>query len=257
MTIVQGRGPAVFLVHGFPLSAEIWRAQAEALSSRYQVIAPDLPGFGGAAPLPGDEPATMERLAGAVLEVADQMGIETFAVAGHSMGGYLALALQKLAPHRVAGLALVASQSRADTPDGAEGRRALAAKAGAEGHDPVVGAFLPKLFGPQVAADAPVMAETEALIRKASIKGIQAALLGMAVREEMRPHLPKIKVPVLALPGVDDKLFPPDRAEEVVAAVPDGLLIKVEGAGHMPMLEQPEATSRGLATWLERVYPPK
>lgn len=248
----SGSGPAVVLLHGFPLSHAIWEHQIAALSGTYRVIAPDLPGMGGSALLPEGE-ASMARYAREVLNLVDSLGVGPFALAGHSMGGYVALALQKEAPQRVAGLGLVASQAGADTPEGREGRFATAEKVRAEGPGVVAGAMGPKLFGSGVTPEDPRYRQVDAIMRGTAPEGIRAALFAMAGREDMQPRLPTIGGPALVLAGEQDKIIPVEKAETVAANLKAATLVKLP-CGHMPMLEEPEATSAALSRWLSLVF---
>lgn len=252
---VSGDGPAVVLLHGFPLDRNIWEPQVAHLSSRYRVIAPDLPGLGESPPLSGDEPPTMAGMARAMRALLDHLDVRRAAVAGHSMGGYVALALYKEAPERVSGLGLVATQARADTDEARSGRYATADKVWAEGTGVLAYGMGPKLFGPEVRQERAVYRGVLEIIRRAPAEGARAALLAMAAREDMRPRLPGVDVPTLVLTGEEDRLIPPDRSDEMAAAIPNAVLVKLAGAGHMPMLEQPDEVNRALGAWLETVDP--
>src|SRR2546427_7921628 len=116
----RGTGPAILLIHGFPLDRRIWEAQIERLAaSRCRVVAPDLPGFGKSPPL-SPAPANLEGYARVLLEHMDSLGLKRFAAAGHSMGGYVLFALHRLAPDRLGAAALVSTRAKAD---GDEARR--------------------------------------------------------------------------------------------------------------------------------------
>lgn len=246
----HGSGPAVVLLHGFPLAGSIWEEQMRHLAQGYRVILPDLPGHGGSAPLADP---TIEGMADAVLALLDHLQIGQAAVAGHSMGGYVALAMQELAPERVAGLALVATQAGDDTPEGRAGRYALAERVGQEGPEVVVEGMLPKLFAPGQESSA-ILTATANLIRQTEREGIQGALHAMAKRPDRRPLLPSITAPTLVLTGLDDRVMPLERSEAMAAQIPNATLTKVARAGHMPMLEQPDEVSRALQSWLELVF---
>jgi len=89
----SGNGPAVILVHGFPESSAIWDDFSKELSKEFTVITPDLPGYGGSG-LPKDL-SSMDEYADAVHAVASHAGVKKFTLIGHSMGGYIAMALAK------------------------------------------------------------------------------------------------------------------------------------------------------------------
>lgn len=248
-----GSGKPVILLHGFPLSSQIWEPVAQRLAQTYRVIMPDLPGHGASNTARGAAASTMELIAGEVLYLMGRLGLEQAAVAGHSMGGYAALALARIAPHRLSGLALVTTQARGDTPEGKQGRYDLAEKVGQGGSAVVATAMAPKLFAESVHPDSPLYEQADAMMRATPAEGIQAALRGMAERADSREMLGKITVPTLILAGQQDRVIPADRSEEMAAAIPGSRLVVIEGAGHMPMLERPEQTAGALASWLAAI----
>jgi len=249
-----GNGPAVLLLHGFTLAGAIWEHSESVLSQRYRVLVPELPGHGGTVPFSSGD-ATMERVAGEVLGVMDRLGIASAAVAGHSMGGYVTLALYQLAPERVSGLALVNSQAGADTPEGRAGRFDLAERVEREGPEVLVTAMVPRLFAPGFSTDDPRYLAAAEMARQMPVKGVRSALMGLASRSDLLPRLGHITVPSLVLAGKLDQIIPADRAREMAAAIPDCALALVQGAGHMVMLEQPAIATSALSAWLQRVYP--
>src|SRR5438045_5719710 len=116
----RGAGTPVVLLHGFPFDHTIWDAQLNGLRAGARVLAPDLPGFGGSQPLPLDVPPTMDAYARAVLTWADNLSLGRFVLGGHSLGGYIAFALARLAAERLAGLMLISTRPGADSPEGRE-----------------------------------------------------------------------------------------------------------------------------------------
>lgn len=251
---VSGKGPAVVLLHGFPLDRSIWDGQISHLSARYRVVAPDLPGLGETPAFEPGDPVTMERMAGAVLETLNVLGIDRAAFAGHSMGGYITLALTKLAPERVTGIAMVASQAGADTPEAKASRFVTAEKVMQQGAAVIAEGMGRKLFAPSVPETNAAYRAVQAVIRRASTRGIRDCLLAMAEREEMRPHLAAIRVPTVVIHGEQDQLVPADRADVTAGGIPRAVLVRLTAAGHMPMLEEPAAVNNALDRWLERVY---
>lgn len=249
-----GQGPAVVLLHGFPLNRSIWDRQVKHLSSQYQVIVPDLPGLGGSPPLPDAATTTMSGMAAQVLALLDRLGVGQAAVAGHSMGGYVALALHKEAPERVAGLGLISTQAAADTPEAREGRHATAEKVRTTGAVIVAEAMGPKLFGPDSGEESAPYSLAMSIMRDAPAEGVRGALFAMASRDDMRVHLVDITSPTLVMTGEHDRVIPPERSELMAASIRNSVLVKVPGAGHMPMLERPEEVNQALSQWLELVY---
>ena len=128
---VSGDGPALLLLHAFPLGLFMWDAQAEALAARHRVIRFDARGFGGSDSSQG--PLTMERIADDAAALLDQLGVSRAVVGGCSMGGYAALAFVRRHPQRLAGLVLQDTRAGADSEEARAGRATLAAKVLAEG----------------------------------------------------------------------------------------------------------------------------
>jgi 3-oxoadipate enol-lactonase len=246
-----GRGMPVVLLHGFPLSGVIWAQQQRELGDQFHVVVPDLRGH-GASPAP-EGPYEMAKLARDVIDLLDELRIERAVWLGHSMGGYVTLAGWNLAPQRFLGLGLVASHAAADTEEGRQGRFRLAEQVAAQGSRVAADGMVPKLFAPQLPADDPAIDLVRQLILKTHPTGIVGALHGMAARADSTGLLPKIQVPSLVLAGDQDTIIPLARAEATAAAMPNSALAIVEEAGHLPMLEQPAATTAALRQFLREV----
>ncbi len=249
----SGSGQPVLLLHGFPLNNQTWTQVERRLVEHYRVIMPNLPGHGASPLMLRSRPSTINGMAEEVLHLMDYLEVQEAVVAGHSMGGYVALAMAKLAPGRVRGLALICTQARADTPEAKKGRYDLAERVGREGSTIVAKAMAPKLFGHAVGNDRPFYRQVEQLMQSNSPEGIQSALVAMAERPDMRDFLSEIAVKTLVLAGTEDQIFSADRAEEMAEAIKRSTLKFIEGAGHMPMLEQPNATSDAILEWLVTV----
>ncbi len=252
--VASGQGVPVVLLHGFPLSSSIWQQQRESLSERYRIIAPDLRGHGQSPAPPGVY--DMDLLARDVLAMLDGLGIEKAVIMGHSMGGYVALAAWRLAPARFLALGLIASQAGADTDEARQNRYKLADKVAAEGNQTLAIAMLPKLFAPTLPADAEDRAWVRRLILATPSTGIIGALKGMAVRPDAGPSLPTIAVPTLIVAGRQDQIIAPAKAEAMAAIIPRATLAMIDNAGHMPMLEQPGATTAAIGAFLDKSVAP-
>jgi 3-oxoadipate enol-lactonase len=153
------------------------------------------------------------------------------------------------------GLGLVASQAGADTEEGRQNRYKLADKVAAEGSAALADAMLPKLFAASLPAGAQLVEEVRKQMLATRPEGIIGTLKGMAARPDSTPLLPQINVPALVLAGAEDTIVPLEKAEAMAAALPHASLTTVQNAGHMPMLEQPEATTRALAEFLGALKP--
>jgi 3-oxoadipate enol-lactonase len=244
-----GQGPAVVLLHGFPLSSAIWREQQRALSDRFRVIAPDLRGH-GQSPAPAG-PYAMAALAQDVLALLDALQVHQSTIVGHSMGGYVALAALKQAPERFAALGLVASQTAADSAEARQNRQRLAERVAKEGSKAVAETMVPRLFAPDLAPDSPIIAAARDLMLATPPAGIIGVLQAMAARADATELLRHLRMPILLLAGARDQVIAVDKARAMAALNPLVKLETIEGAGHMPMLEQPQATTEVLRKFLQ------
>ncbi len=246
-----GQGTPVVLLHGFPLSGAIWHEQQQRLSDHYRVITPDLRGH-GRSPAPWGA-YEMDLLARDVLALLNLLLIEKAVIIGHSMGGYVALAAWKLAPERFMALGLIDSQAGADTEEGRQGRYKMADSVAADGSKIVAEAMLPKLFAPDLPAGAPIIEQVRQMILDTQPAGIIGALKGMAARPDSGAQMRNLKIPVLLLTGDKDQIIPPEKAKAMAASLPPATLTIIENAGHMPMLEQPDATTTAIRGFLSAV----
>lgn len=235
----RGKGTPLVLLHGFPLDHHLWDQAADHLEGIFDLILPDLRGFGGSTTV--DTPYTMDDLASDIAGLLDQLGVEKAAIAGHSMGGYVALAFARLFPGRVSGLGLISSQVLADPPDRKEGRYKTAADVAEKGTGGVVDAMTTKFTSNP---------ELQAFARKNMEGQSPAAFIGalkaMAERQDSTSLLASMKYPVVVLHGDADELIPVDRAREVREALPQARYVELKGVGHIPMLEAVDETVEAL-----------
>jgi 3-oxoadipate enol-lactonase len=246
----EKRARAVVLIHGFPFAREIWDAQCNALASNARVIYLDLRGAGASSVSQG--PYLMERLAADVAAILDELAIDRATLVGHSMGGYVALAFARMFTERLAGLALISSRLAADTPEQAAARRDLAARAERDGSmEPVVEAYLPRMFSPQTLARRHgVVERAYAIARKNDPMGAAAALRGMALRASSEDIAGDLDVPVLFVAGADDKILSIEESRAGAQRFPRGSFVVCEESGHLPMMEQAASLTSALQRWL-------
>ena len=170
-------------------------------------------------------------------------------VAGHSMGGYVALELMRQAPDRVAKLCLLNTHARPDAPEATENRRRLMALADKD-FEGVVTALLPKLMTADHLKD-PILTGTIGAMAlatgKEGFKRQETAIIG---RIDSRPHLGDIRCPTLVVAARDDQLMPVALLEELARGIPGARLAVVEDCGHMAPLEQPEEVLALVRDWI-------
>jgi 3-oxoadipate enol-lactonase len=248
----------VVLLHGFPLSREMWREQLTGLGSIYRVIAPDLRGH-------GDSPApegvyTMDEMADDVVELLDTLHItERVVLGGMSMGGYVALSLVARYPERIRALLLMDTRAGADSPEAAANRETSAQSVLSAGSSaPVVGAMVPKLFAKMTLEQRPERVEPMmTIMEKTSPRGIAGALRGMAARPDRRGELPGIKIPTLVLVGEQDVITPPAEAKAMAEAIPGARLEVIPDAGHMAAYENFSAANAAILQFLNSLEGPR
>ena len=234
-----GKGTPLMLVHGFPLDTSSWNEIIPFLKDHFDLILPDLRGFGKSTTV--EAPYTLSDMADDLAGLLDHLGVEKTALAGHSMGGYISLAFAKKYPQRVIGLGLVASQAAADAPEGKERRYKTAADVAEKGVGVVVEAMTPKL-----SADVRVQEFARGVIERQSKQAVIGAIKAMAEREDSTPILSSFNFPLVLIHGDADQLIPLERAKEIKSANPSARLLELKGAGHMPMMEFARQTADGL-----------
>jgi 3-oxoadipate enol-lactonase len=235
----RGKGVPLVLLHGYPLDQSIWEPIVPWLENDFDLILPDLRGFGESDVSTGHY--GMADLAADVADLLNGLGIWQACIAGHSMGGYAALAFMRAYPQRVRGLGLVASQVLADTPEKKAGRYQEADDILAHGVQTVAEGMSVKLT-----SDPDLQARLKNLILRQRPEGLAGALRAMADRPDASTLLPGSTFPLVLIHGLADALIPVERARSLKAAVPDAHLIEIPDVGHMPMMEAAHDTAQAL-----------
>ncbi len=235
----RGSGSPLLLIHGFPFDHSIWMDVAPLLEGEFDLILPDLRGFGESSTV--DKFYSTADMARDLVSLLDALGIGKTSLAGHSMGGYVALAFAKQYPERVHRLALVASQAAGDSLERKEVRYKTAAEAAEKGVRVVVEAMIGKLT-----ASPGARSRIRPLMEEQTVTGVIGALKAMAEREDSSAFLASFNRPVFLIHGDADELIPIERALEIKAILPSTVLSALYGGGHMPMLEMPEETALAL-----------
>lgn len=251
-TIDQGSGKVVVLVHGFPLDSRMWAAQVPALAGAgYRLIAPDLRGFGRSR---SEQPFTIESLADDLHALLSGLGVLPVALAGLSMGGYVALAYARKYPADLRALILIDTKSEADTPEGKEGRGKMIDVVRREGAKAVADQMMPKMLAKDATGQRPQVAQDlRRLMEETPPKTIEHALAAMRDRPDRSAELASIRVPTLVLVGETDAITPPQGAEAMAKKIPGAKYEVIRGAGHMAPMEQPEQVNRAMLSFLKSI----
>ena len=173
-----------------------------------------------------------------------------FALAGHSMGGYIALEIMRQAPERVAKLALINTQARPDTVEATERRRVLMARAERGELRQVREETFPELVHPSSRDDAEILKLVLAQDEDVGVEGYLRQQTAIIARVDSRPTLATIRCPTLVLTGDADNTIPNALSREMADGIAGARLVILARCGHLPQPEQPEATAAALVEWL-------
>lgn len=173
-----------------------------------------------------------------------------FALAGHSMGGYVALEILRQAPGRVSRLALVGTSARQDLPETGARRRALLDLAGSGRFAEVMPAMLPLLLDDSNREDAGLRSRIAAMADAVGPEGFARQQRAIMARPDSRPGLAAIAVPTLVMVGVTDRILAPEHSLELAQAIPGARLVVLERAGHMVQMERPGPANDQILSWL-------
>ena len=231
----MGASQPIVLVPGLNCSPRLYAAQV-----------PELWRFGPVTVADHTRDDSMAAIARRILDAAPPR----FALAGLSMGGYVALEIVRQAPARVARLALLDTGARDDPPPAQEMRRSRIALAEAGRFAEMAEAMWPVLVHADRRADAALKQNYLAMCADVGPEAFvrqQKAIMG---RADSRPLLGMIDCPALVLVGAQDELTPPHLADEMAAGIKGARLVKVADCGHLATLERPEAVTRALIEWM-------
>lgn len=254
----QGRNLPLLMIHGYPLNRRLWQPQLSGLSDIARVITIDLRGHGESPSAPGLGPVpnaySMDLLANDCVRLLDALKIsQPVVVCGLSMGGYIAFALYKNYPKRVAGLILAATRASADTPEAKSNRNKAVEFARQGGAPEIAQSMIERMLAPENFAHRPDLVETAVdIMRATTVEAIIGDLLGMRDRPDSTPLLPNINVPTLIIHGRDDQLIPLSEAQTMQASIPDADLQIIPVAGHLVNLEQPELFNQAVSDFWPR-----
>lgn len=225
----------IVLVPGLNCSARLYAEQVPALWR-----------FGPVTVADHRQDETMDAIAARILASAPPR----FALAGLSMGGYIALAMLFKAPERVARLALLDTGARADAPERAEGRRALIALAENGRFSEVADRLFPVFVHRNRHGDEALRQTVRLMAEENGPEAFVRQQKAIMTRLDCRPQLGSIRCPTLVLVGDGDELTPPALSQELAAGITGARLVMVPDCGHLSTLERPEAVNAALADWL-------
>jgi pimeloyl-ACP methyl ester carboxylesterase len=230
--------PTLVCLAGLLCDGAIWDGALEAMgiAGNAKVLS-----FGGMS--------SITAMANSVLSASP----ERFILAGHSMGGRVALEVCRLAPERVMGLALLNTGVHPPAEHEARSRGELVTLARVEGMRALAERWLPPMLGTQPTADDPVVARLTRMIEKFTPDSFAAQVTALLNRPNAADVLASIRVPVLLLSGTADRWSPPEQHAAMQELCPGSKLVVIQDAGHMSLVEQPRSVAAALASWLKEM----
>lgn len=231
--------PVIVMLPGLLCDAAAWTAQQQALADARCIVA---------------DYGELASITGMARHVLDTVPDERLCVAGHSMGGRVALEMARLAPRRIERLALLDTGFQPRPPGAAgepeeQGRMALLQLARERGMREMGRRWALGMV-PAARVDTPVFEAILAMIERKTPAIFEAQIQALLQRPDARPVLAALRCPTLLLCGRQDAWSPLERHREMHAMVPGSELVVVEDAGHMTTMEQPDAVSAALRRWL-------
>lgn len=189
------------------------------------------------------------------LEAVAAMPAGQFAVAGFSLGGYVALEVCRLAPERIVGVALLDTGARADSDDAklARVRMVQAMSSGTATLEQIAGSFAARVVHPSRLHDKELLTLLADMASTVGSDGFARQQHAAMSRADSRDLLAGLQVPALVLCGREDQVTPLELSDEMASLLPDAQLVTVEKSGHMATLEQPGVVVAAVLRWLERV----
>ncbi|MCH8331924.1 MAG: alpha/beta hydrolase [Bacteroidetes bacterium] len=243
---VAGNGSPIILIHGFCGDNTIWEPLVESLSKDHLLIMPDLPGWGSSEAL-DEESISIEDFAASVKSIMDVEKVGQCIVCGHSMGGYIALALEELYNQQIEGLGILHSHPYDDTDEKKQGRETAIEAITQQGVAEFTSEFVPFLFAQKNKSRlTTVIAELTNRTAKYPPKAFIQSLQAMKNRKDRSHVLKAAQKPVLFIIGEEDLAIPVDLSMKQVS-LPDNCIIKLLNTAHMGMYESKEEFLAGIS----------
>ncbi|WMJ71763.1 alpha/beta hydrolase [Cytophagaceae bacterium ABcell3] len=247
----KGSGAVIVLLHGFCEDKTLWNKFIEKLSNEFRVIAPDLSGHGN-SPLP-EQSISMESMAIEIKQLLDYLDIGQCVMAGHSMGGYVALAFAEKYPETLKGICLFHSSAFADTNEKKEARNKTISFIKKHGVNAFADSFVAPLFSLDNRKE-PYVTEVNKMVKNTAPQSIMAAAAAMRDRPDRTHVLKAIDAPVLFIAGKEDNAAPLEKILQQCTLPKESFLHVLSDTGHMGMFEKEQETVGCLQAFLHYIY---
>ena len=229
------------LLPGLILDDALWAHQLEHLADLAEMRVADF--------------TTQDSVRDMAHSVLEMMPEERFALAGLSMGGYVAMEVYRQAPERIERLALLDTRAAPDSPDEIERRRSLMKMAKVGEFKGVTDRLLPLFIHEDRLRDRPLVEAIQTMSKRVGRDAFLRQQHALLTRIDSRPLLGRIEVPTLVLCGREDRLTPLALHEAMARDIPNAELVIIEDCGHLAPMERPDETTAAMRAWLEGKLP--
>lgn len=242
-----GAGPVLILIHGFPLNLQVWDSFAAKLSRSYHVVTPDLPGFGKSSILP--KGFSIDDVAESVLGFITERKYHNAVAIGHSLGGYVTLAMAKQQPDLFAGICLFHSTALADSTEKKQSRDKVLEFIDKQGVQAFTSNFIGPLYANPQHASIPRVRDIAMQASREAVEGYTRAMRDRRDRTDVISAFPK---PILLLGGEMDQGIPPDSLLKQVALNSKAEISILANVGHMGMFEAEDTCLKKISGFAEK-----
>lgn len=233
----QGKGFPVVLIHGFCETHEVWTRFAQQLSTAFRVIAVDLPGFGKSRSLP--DGFSVADAASKINELIQELGITRCIPVGHSLGGYVTLAMVNQQASLFSAFGLFHSSAYADSEERKTARNKVIEFVSKNGVPAFIETFIPPLFHDKANPDIPFAVKMALQTQQETLTGYARA---MRDRPDLTSVIKKFDNPILFIAGEKDTVIPPEAIQKQAELAMKPHLYVVQNVAHMGMLEKEAET---------------
>lgn len=248
----EGKGKPMLLIHGFPMNRSVWSSFSKLLSAHFEVHTVDLPGFGESASTTA--PVTIDDVAHMVNDWVRTHHLQQAVLVGHSLGGYVALAMADLQPDWFTGLVLFHSTALADSEEKKQSRNKVIEFVQRNGVESFTGSFIDPLFADR---KHPAIEEVRQINLQTSEEAVVNYTAAMRDRPDRTHVLKQFRKPVLFIGGDNDPGIAPGSLQAQARLAGKGRVIIMTGTGHMGMFEQPSEAARAITEFAtEATAPP-
>jgi pimeloyl-ACP methyl ester carboxylesterase len=243
----QGSGSTVILIHGFPMNQQVWNDFSEKLSDSIKIVTLDLPGFGKSAGLA--DGFSLEDIAGMVLDWIREKRYDKPVIVGHSMGGYIALAMADHDSDAISGICLFHSSALPDSPEKKQSRNKVLEFIENQGVEAFTSNFVGQLYADAQHSSIPKVKNIAVQSPKETVVGYTKAMRDRKDRTDLLRTFPK---PILFLAGEKDQLIPSDSILEQSALCRHGEAVILPEVGHMGMFESVGPCAKKISNFVEK-----